>query len=93
MADYQEYALSEFKAHLSSAMDQVEAGETLIITRHGKQVARVVPEGKKFNRAAMDKATENLKKLKQEIAKDWKKRGLKPLTIEEIIEMKNEGRR
>ena len=40
-----EVQASEAKAHLASLLDDVERGETLIITRHGKRVARIVPEG------------------------------------------------
>lgn len=35
--------LATAKAHLSQLLDQVEAGEELTITRHGKPVARVLP--------------------------------------------------
>ena len=35
---------SEAKAHLPSLLDAVERGETVIITRHGKPIARIVPE-------------------------------------------------
>lgn len=34
-------SLAEAKARLSSILDRVEAGETFVITRHGKPVARV----------------------------------------------------
>jgi len=37
-------SLAEAKTHLSSVLDQVQAGEEIIITRRGKRVARVVPE-------------------------------------------------
>lgn len=33
----------EAKTHLSRLLDQVEAGEAIDITRHGKRVARLVP--------------------------------------------------
>jgi prevent-host-death family protein len=39
-----EIQASEAKAHLPRLLDDVERGETLIITRHGKPVARIVPE-------------------------------------------------
>ena len=35
--------LVEAKAHLSELLDKVEAGESLVITRHGKPVANVSP--------------------------------------------------
>lgn len=34
-------SLAEAKAHLSSILDRVEAGETVVITRRGRPVARV----------------------------------------------------
>ena len=37
-------SLAEAKAQLSSVLDQVQAGEEVIITRRGKRVARVIPE-------------------------------------------------
>ena len=33
----------EAKTHLSHLLDQVERGETITITRHGKPVARLIP--------------------------------------------------
>jgi prevent-host-death family protein len=39
-----EIQASEAKAHLPSLLDDVERGETLVITRHGKPIARIVPE-------------------------------------------------
>lgn len=38
--------LADAKTHLSRLLDQVEAGEEVVITRRGKPVARLVPEPK-----------------------------------------------
>ena len=35
---------AEAKARFSSLLDEVERGETIVITRHGKPIARIVPE-------------------------------------------------
>ena len=35
---------SEAKAHLPQLLSAVEQGETIIITRHGRAIARLVPE-------------------------------------------------
>lgn len=35
--------LVEAKAHLSELLDKVEAGEQVVITRHGKPVANISP--------------------------------------------------
>jgi len=40
----------EAKDTLSALLDLVEAGEEVIITRHGKPVARLVPPHKAFSR-------------------------------------------
>ena len=36
-------SLAQAKAHLSRLLDQVEAGEEIIVTRHGQPVARISP--------------------------------------------------
>jgi len=36
-------SLAEAKAHLSELLNKVEAGEEIVITRHGRAVARVSP--------------------------------------------------
>ena len=35
---------SDAKARLPQLLDEVERGETIIITRHGRPIARIVPE-------------------------------------------------
>jgi prevent-host-death family protein len=35
---------AEAKAHLSRLLDEVERGQTIVITRHGRPIARIVPE-------------------------------------------------
>lgn len=37
-------SLAETKSHLSAVVDQVIAGEEIVITRRGLPVARIVPE-------------------------------------------------
>ena len=39
-----EVQASVAKTHFSQLLDEVERGETLVITRHGKAIARIVPE-------------------------------------------------
>jgi prevent-host-death family protein len=38
------------KTHLSRLIDQANAGEEIVITRHGRPVARLVPAGEKPER-------------------------------------------
>jgi prevent-host-death family protein len=44
MTDNLEYQASEAKAKWAELLDEVERGRTVRITRHGKTIARVVPE-------------------------------------------------
>lgn len=37
----------EAKTHLPKLLEEAEQGETILITRHGKEVARLVPPAKK----------------------------------------------
>ena len=39
-----EVQASDAKTHLPRLLDDVEAGETIVITRHGKPIARLVPD-------------------------------------------------
>lgn len=75
----------EAKTHLSELLAAVEAGETITITRRGKPVAQLAPVPVSDLRAQREKAFAALKELRKHI--------LKPMTIEEIIAFKNEGRR
>jgi prevent-host-death family protein len=49
-----EVQASEAKARLPSLLDAVERGETIIITRHGKPIARIVPEASELDRVIAD---------------------------------------
>jgi prevent-host-death family protein len=71
------------KAQFAELLDQVERGETIVITRHGKPIARLVPD-EEARRARVAGAIEGIKELRKHT---------KPATIEEIIAWKNEGRR
>jgi prevent-host-death family protein len=44
MADILEYQASDAKAKWAELLDEVERGRSVRITRHGKTIARVVPE-------------------------------------------------
>lgn len=39
-----EVGIRELKTRLSTYMHEVEAGKTVVITKHGKPVGRIVPE-------------------------------------------------
>ncbi len=46
--------LAEAKAQLSSILDRVEAGESFVITRHGRAVAQVTPAVKPAQQLPVD---------------------------------------
>ena len=58
----------EAKNKLGQLLDRVERGEEIVITRHGKEVARLVPPQKVFDRdqarAAVRRIRERAEKLK-----------------------------
>ena len=76
----------EAKTHLPQLLDRVEGGESIVITRHGKPVARLVP-------AAADKAKADVKRVIDDMKRFQREQGptLGPDTsIRDLIE---EGRR
>ena len=52
----------EAKTHLSSLLERVERGEEVVITRHGKAVARLVPAAR-VDRERVAAAIAKLKEL------------------------------
>jgi prevent-host-death family protein len=59
--------VSEAKTQLSKLLERVEAGEEIVIARHGKPVARLVPEQRKRARKRRLGGLEG----KIEIIGDW----------------------
>jgi len=51
----------EAKTHLSALLDRVEAGEELVIARHGRPVARLVP----ISDARQQRAAVAVKRLRE----------------------------
>ena len=79
----------EAKTRFGELLDRVSRGEEVVITRHEKPVARIVPEGRPDLRKVQS-AVKNLRGLRHEIAQ---RPGFKPLTDKEIKEAINEGRK
>lgn len=73
----------EAKTHFSDLVGRVERGETIVITRHGAPVARIVPYDEDLDREEASKAL-------REIVATSKGRSLGGVTLREVIE---EGRR
>jgi prevent-host-death family protein len=74
---------STAKAQLAELLDEVERGDTIVITRHGKRIARLVPDedGRRENNR---QAIAEIKALRKHV---------KPATVEEILSWRDEGRR
>jgi prevent-host-death family protein len=76
----------EAKVKLSELLDKVEHGAQVVITRHGKPIARLVPEGGHDVAKAMA-AVDGLIAIGKSVAA----RGVR-VTQEEIRAMRDEGR-
>jgi prevent-host-death family protein len=72
----------EAKNRLGQLLDLVEEGEEVVITRHGKAVARLVPAKSGFSRAQAYEAAQRIR----EMSKGVRLRGLR---IKDLID---EGR-
>ncbi|HEU5352781.1 MAG TPA: type II toxin-antitoxin system prevent-host-death family antitoxin [Terracidiphilus sp.] len=73
---------SEAKAKFLRILDDVERGESVVITRHGKPVARLSPQPE-IDRERVERAIEEMKALRQRIGK---------VSLEEIQSVRDEGR-
>ena len=77
-----EISAFEAKNRLGTVLDWVEQGEEVVITRHGKAVARVVPVVASFDRAKAKQAARALIESRRGVT-------LGGLSIKELV---NEGR-
>jgi prevent-host-death family protein len=68
MADILEYQASDAKARFAELLDQVEHGQTIRITRHGKPIARLVPEAD-VRKAEVAEALNELRAIVREFGK------------------------
>jgi prevent-host-death family protein len=78
-----EVQASEAKVHLPQLLDDVERGETLIITRHGRRIARMMPE--------VDRRQEEIDKALAAILELRKRTGR--ITVGELLSARDEGRK
>ena len=76
-----EIQASEAKTHLPSLLDDVERGETIVITRHGRAIARLVPEAT-LQQAEVDQAIADIKALRASIGR---------VPIADILSSRHEG--
>lgn len=77
----------EAKTHLAELLDRVQRGEQIVITRHGKPIARLIPEGQPdlaAAHAALDRLFAHADAMAEEGAR---------FTHAELMAMRDEGRR
>lgn len=78
-----EIQASEAKTHLPQILDDVERGETVIITRHGRAIARIVPEALR-REAEIDQAIASIKELRTRTGR---------ITLGELLSARREGQK
>src|SRR5579864_5774236 len=72
---------SKAKTHLPQLLDEVERGATIVITRHGRRIARLVPEdGRRWE--DVSRAVDELQALRK---------GAGTITREELLALRHEG--
>ena len=71
------------KTHLSTLLDEVAAGESVLITKRGRPTAMLVPADWPDRQAAAEAADE-LRELRKRVG---------GLSVPEILSMRDEGRR
>lgn len=82
----------EAKTRFGELLERVAAGEEVVITRHDKAVARVIPEGRP-RMSDVHRAVDELLALQQQIgARLKRKRGRTRLTDEDVRAAIDEGR-
>jgi prevent-host-death family protein len=73
---------SEAKTKFLSLLDEVERGASILVTRHGKPIARIIPEAQ-VDRERVERAIEGMRVLRQRIGK---------MSSQEILSARDEGR-
>ena len=76
-----EIQASEAKIHLPQLLDDIERGETIVITRHGRPIARLITDDA-MRRHGRGEAVERLKALRATMPQ---------VRLEELLAMRREG--
>jgi prevent-host-death family protein len=76
-----EFQASEAKSHLASLLDAVERGETIVITRHGKPIARIVPEAD-LRQAEINRVIAEIEEFR---------RTMPSIPLKELVSARHEG--
>ncbi len=80
-----EIPVTEAKMRVSELLRLVEHGETIVITRHGKQVAHLVPAPVR-ERANRKRAVELFRQRRAQMARG-------SMSVQEILDARHEGHR
>lgn len=78
-----EVQASDAKTHLPKLLDAVERGESIIITRHGRAIARLSPE-MRHRETEIEQAMKSMRAIRQK---------KKPISIDEVLAWRSEGRK
>jgi len=76
-----EIQASDAKARLSQLLDEVERGETIVITRHGRAIARIIPEADS-RRREIENALADIRELRKRTGE---------VSLEELLAWRHEG--
>ena len=76
-------ATTELKAKLSEVLGDVERGEHIEITRHGKAIARIEPI-KQSSNEEIRRSIEEMRKLRGQLPKTG-------ITVDDILAWRHEG--
>ncbi len=78
-----EVQASEAKVRFFELLDHVERGETLIITRHGRRIARLVPDSAR-QQEEIDRALAGIREIRARTGR---------IRVDELLSARQEGRR
>jgi prevent-host-death family protein len=78
-----EVQASDAKTRLAELLTAVERGETILIRRHGRAIARLVPESD-LRKVEIDRAMDDLRRLREAVGK---------VSLLEILDARHEGHR
>jgi prevent-host-death family protein len=76
------FQASEAKTHFLRILDEVQRGETIIITRHGKPVARLIPQ-MEIDQERVERAVQSILAIRKRTM---------PVSLAEILSARDEGR-
>jgi prevent-host-death family protein len=85
--DVHEVQASVAKTHFSQLLDEVERGATIVVLRHGRPIARIVPDPDGQRQRKL-RAIENIRRLGKQIRKETG-----GATTAEIVSWIHEGHR